>query len=434
MALFTEDQINNLAPDPASLKAGKGLVNISKWKNLGFNERGIWGECQGSGSNPYKCQIDLNDIVTKCSCPSRKFPCKHAIGLMFLLVQKEDSFTSPEPDWVNEWLSNRAEKKQKKEEKKEVVKEVDPEKKAKTESKRLDLINQGIDELELWLKDLVKRGFESIKGEKYRFFDSIAARMTDYKASGISIRLKELGSLFAYDKNFDLIIEKLGLLGLIIKSFRNLDKLPEPIQADIKTIIGFTINNNDLLNLESVNDKWFIVGSFYSEEENLRVRKTYLYGIKNKKFALILEFAYGTQPFVNNDLLTGLLFEGEIVYYPSNLPIRAIIKNKNFIKEDINISELGINFEELYKYYSDCLSKNPFIDKIPTFIKASPFLKDDNFFLIDENKNYIPISKEFNKNWELINSCSGNESLIFGEWDNKSFLPSEVINIYTSEV
>ncbi|MDQ3283523.1 MAG: SWIM zinc finger family protein, partial [Acidobacteriota bacterium] len=29
----------------------------------------------------------LTDLASKCSCPSRKFPCKHAVGLLVLGVQ-----------------------------------------------------------------------------------------------------------------------------------------------------------------------------------------------------------------------------------------------------------------------------------------------------------------------------------------------------------
>ena len=33
------------------------------------------------------CVIDSTGPAYKCSCPSRKFPCKHALGLLFLIVR-----------------------------------------------------------------------------------------------------------------------------------------------------------------------------------------------------------------------------------------------------------------------------------------------------------------------------------------------------------
>jgi len=100
---LSEDQILALAPDEASKKAGLGLANMSKWVSKGANELAIWGECQGSGSKPYQAQIDLSNIAFKCSCPSRKFPCKHGIALFLLYARQTASFTvDKQPAWVTE--------------------------------------------------------------------------------------------------------------------------------------------------------------------------------------------------------------------------------------------------------------------------------------------------------------------------------------------
>ena len=98
---LTEEQIIQLAPDAASVKAGKGLAVPGKWVLLACSERAVWGHCQGSGKNPYQTAIDLNDIAFKCSCPSRKFPCKHGLGLLLLFAAKPELFEqAEEPDWV----------------------------------------------------------------------------------------------------------------------------------------------------------------------------------------------------------------------------------------------------------------------------------------------------------------------------------------------
>ncbi len=106
---LSEDQIIKLAPDAASVKAGKGLASAAKWVLRGASDRALWGHCQGSGKNPYQTQVDLQNIAFKCSCPSHKFPCKHSLGLLFLYASQPDLFTTgEEPDWVKEWLEKRA--------------------------------------------------------------------------------------------------------------------------------------------------------------------------------------------------------------------------------------------------------------------------------------------------------------------------------------
>ncbi len=48
------------------------------------------------------------DSGAKCTCPSRKFPCKHSLALMLMCAQNEADFTPAAiPDWVTEWLGRR---------------------------------------------------------------------------------------------------------------------------------------------------------------------------------------------------------------------------------------------------------------------------------------------------------------------------------------
>ena len=102
------DQILALAPDAGSAKAGQSLANRRKWLALGRSDRAAWGECQGSAREPYRTQIDLAEPAFRCSCPSRKFPCKHGLGLFLLLASDPAAFDrGAPPAWVAEWLSRR---------------------------------------------------------------------------------------------------------------------------------------------------------------------------------------------------------------------------------------------------------------------------------------------------------------------------------------
>src|SRR5512145_820277 len=94
---WTSQRVEQLAPDAAAIKAAQGLAKPAKWRNLGRTERLIWGECQGSGANPYQVRVDLEDVAYKCSCPSRKLPCKHTLGLLLLMVSKVSLPDTPPP-------------------------------------------------------------------------------------------------------------------------------------------------------------------------------------------------------------------------------------------------------------------------------------------------------------------------------------------------
>ena len=43
----------------------------------------LFGQCQGSGKEPYLCSCDFarpEQPTYRCNCPSRQFPCKHCWG------------------------------------------------------------------------------------------------------------------------------------------------------------------------------------------------------------------------------------------------------------------------------------------------------------------------------------------------------------------
>ena len=82
---LTTNKITELAPDQASLNAAHKLMKPGKWPTLAQHGDLVWGECQGSGANPYRTVFDRSNAGYKCTCPSRKFPCKHVLAVEIIL-------------------------------------------------------------------------------------------------------------------------------------------------------------------------------------------------------------------------------------------------------------------------------------------------------------------------------------------------------------
>src|SRR5262245_40528954 len=194
---WTTEQILALAPDAASAKAGQGLASARKWLSLGADDKAAWGLCQGSGKDPYQAQIDLTEPAFRCSCPSRKFPCKHALGLFLLLAGQPDIFKEKQPPaWVLEWISSRAKRSQQRAEKQAKddtsEKTVDAAAQAKRAASREAKVVAGLQELELWLRDLVRGGLAPIQSQPPQFWERMAARLVDAQAPGIARLIREM--------------------------------------------------------------------------------------------------------------------------------------------------------------------------------------------------------------------------------------------------
>ena len=111
MARWTPEQVRTAAPDDAALKAARGLARPGPWSETGATDSLVWGKCQGSGKTPYQVSIDVLAPAYRCSCPSRKFPCKHALALLMLWAEGGDiADVSTPSDFADAWARDRADR------------------------------------------------------------------------------------------------------------------------------------------------------------------------------------------------------------------------------------------------------------------------------------------------------------------------------------
>ena len=428
-ANWTQEQILALAPDATSAKNGKTLATFRKWSSLGCNEKATWGECQGSGKNPYLTQIDLTEPAFKCSCPSRKFPCKHGIALFLLFVNEKQLFTqnSP-PEWVNQWLEARSQRQVKKEEKvkieEKVKKEASPDAQAKRAAKRLDKVTAGMQDLEVWLRDLVSNGLAAAQEKPYSFWDDAFSRLVDAQAPGVARLVKEMASISHSGAGaHERLLSQLGRVYLLIEAFKRLETLTKQVQTDIRTQIGFSQSQQELSTQQGVDDSWLILGQSLTEEDRLKIQRTWLWGKQTQQKALILNFAHGSQP-LDTSLVPGSCINAELVFFESAYPLRAIVKTRQEAVTQVDTMPGYSNISTMVGEYSQALASNPWIEQFPAPIRGViPIKQNDNWFVRDEEKHLLPLKSRFKNNWQLLAFSGGYPIDIFGEWDGESFLP-----------
>lgn len=90
MPLTSETDVRREAPDAKAFTAAKTVAKRAKWQRLGRDGQVLWGTAIGS-SDHYSVYVDVAHHELECSCPSRKRPCKHALGLMLLEANESAS-------------------------------------------------------------------------------------------------------------------------------------------------------------------------------------------------------------------------------------------------------------------------------------------------------------------------------------------------------
>src|ERR1700691_4430092 len=106
-ARWSADTVLDLASDESSRRSATGLGRPAPWSGLGVAGDVLWGLCAGSGKNPYQTIVDLSGPAYKCSCPSRKYPCKHALGLLLNWANGSVPEESAAADFARAWLADR---------------------------------------------------------------------------------------------------------------------------------------------------------------------------------------------------------------------------------------------------------------------------------------------------------------------------------------
>src|SRR3954451_1796073 len=94
MIYFDDAYVDAAAPNAEAIKNGRGLILKNKFAVLAISEDEsiLFGECHGSGKEPYRCSCDFirpEQPTHRCTCPSRQFPCKHCLALLYAYAQKK---------------------------------------------------------------------------------------------------------------------------------------------------------------------------------------------------------------------------------------------------------------------------------------------------------------------------------------------------------
>jgi hypothetical protein len=440
---WSTEQILALAPDASSAKAGRQLATPRPWSNLGADDRALWGECKGSGEAPYQVQIDREGPAFQCSCPSRKLPCKHALGLFLIWVGTPAELPpGAAPARVREWLKRRDQRAARKAiegrtpsgapsasptEVPAAVGAGGTAEKAtarRPSAERYVRVAAGLDEFERWLADLVRLGFAAVQGRPSRFWAEPAARLVDAQAPGLARRLRELATIPASGEGWpERLLERLGLLYLGVEGFRRLSALTPETQADLRALLGLPESQEEILVGPGLREEWLVLGARVTREDRLRVQRTWLRGRESGRAALILQFAHGNQA-LDHSLPAGAAADAELVFFPSAHPLRALVKARHGPPAPLRGIPGHNAIADAVAAYSGALAAQPWLEQFPVPLTAVvPVRWNQSWVVRDAAGDFLPLARGFARGWNLRALSGGQPLAFFGEWDGEALLP-----------
>jgi hypothetical protein len=198
MIPIDEAYVDTAAPNSEAIKNGRGLVLKNKFAvlNVSEDESILFGECQGSGKEPYRCSCDFirpEKPTHRCTCPSRQFPCKHCLGLMYAYVQKKPFKTASVPDDVQA----KREKLQVRDEKKTAAPVKPKQINLGALAKKIKAQLEGIDVLESLTNDLARIGIGNMNAKLAAEIEQQAKALGNAYLPGAQAALHKYTTLFA---------------------------------------------------------------------------------------------------------------------------------------------------------------------------------------------------------------------------------------------
>lgn len=433
--ILTKQQLLATSSDEVNTERARKCANAWRWIKLEGNERVVWGEYK-TPSKPFLTAVDLHGPGFKCSCPSRKFPCKHALGLGILLFENNGAFKvgNNMPESIEAWLAKRdkrssiasANEQPTPTEKNEIeaptLQKVWDATTLTTE-KRVAEMKAGLEELQVWLEDLMREGIASLEAQGAERLFSISTRMVDAKLGSIGRRLRTLIPVLGQDNWHERVMVTIGEIYLLMNGLKKLETLPPLLQTELLLLSGVNLKKDDLLTEEGTWDIWQVMGVFTGREEQLTVRRTWLMGENTGETALLLDFSFGNQGFEHHWKVNDF-FEGGLVFYPSIFPQRAILKSKEGVPIESPVINGFLTIEKFNQSLTTALSKNPWLINFPVFLeKIIPVYKDENWFLVDEAGQAIPMHTKDLMGWKMLAISGGKPIKVFGEWRDGKLFP-----------
>lgn len=218
MDKLTESYVDSLAPNQNAIVNGWGLVKKNSFTKLHItaDQTVIFGDCLGSGTGVYHTSVDMADPsgpICRCSCPSRQFPCKHAMGLMYAYTCGK-VFTT---DTLPEDIAQKREKAEKRETKKHEPSSDTPKKVNKSAlQKKIKAQLEGLELLEKIIDSTVRSGLGAITPRIVKELEAQARQLGDYYLPGAQASLRAFVLLFKHsaDTETDFIEASQALIRL----------------------------------------------------------------------------------------------------------------------------------------------------------------------------------------------------------------------------
>jgi len=245
--------------------------------------------------------------------------------------------------------------------------------------------------------------------------------MVDAQAPGLAERLRALAGVPYSGPGWEArLLEEYALLRLLATAYRDQEKLPPPLRDTVRSRVGFTVRQADVLaSAVPVRDHWHVLARRDLDQDRIRTRRVWLRGRRTGRSALVLSFAAIGQP-LDDSLAVGTETDADLAFYPAAFPLRALVAAQHDTTP--GGPPPGATIAELLAGYAVALAEDPWLDTWPAVLEATP-ARAPVPCLYDADGQALPLHPAAGDCWPLFALSGGRPLTVAGEWTPRGLWP-----------
>jgi hypothetical protein len=278
----------------------------------------------------------------------------------------------------------------------------------------------GVEDLRRWLRDAVRGGLGAGRLRSWEEWDAFAARLVDAQAPGAASRLRSLGGVAAGrpDGWPERLLSGLGLLHLLCEAHARADGA---VRDDVRALLGWNVAREEVLAGPHVSDRWSVLARVVIEQERLRVQRTWLWGARSGRPALLLDFAPPGAPLEPRPA-PGLAFEGALAFHPGATPLRALVASDGPLEPAGG--RFGGGTERALGSVAAAVASNPWLDEWPIALAGAVVDgREEGPWTVSTSDGSLPLGGSADARWRALAFGGGEPVSLFGVWSGSALTP-----------
>ena len=428
-------KIRSLAPNKLTANIAKSLLSEILPHRSFIQQNLIWAIVQPSFKKIFLSAVIVKDEKPAfyCNCKEIAKPCAHALALLFKFADDPSFFSvghEPPPElavWAKEQKDRDLARKNR------IVKPISANPLDLVSPARLSRMEEGLVDLERFLKDVIRQGIFSLSERSDSFFEERASRLVDAQLPALAKQMRAVQLAIHSDDNWPVfVIHVFSTWFLLIRAFRKKSKLNNDVVFDLLADVGVTIKKEEVVATDNrIDGEWITIGREKSVEGKLTLIRTWFLEYYSANTAMTLDYFFDTPnpevAFDVNDVIAA-----SFAFYPSAVSDRAVLvkgQKNNSNREATSIHGAFESFEEMLKGYAETLSAVPWRRNFTARINGViPVNHNDYAGLVDIDGRIMPLSSDVDI-LKMMAISSGHPLQIFGEWNGEQLKVFSIIGI-----